>query len=389
MTAVRLERPPAGAAWTSRPAESVDGGFIVLELDKLEKARVSLNAGRRITEELDAGCPAPSYQAARAVELFIAGDWDDAIAEAKTGVGLADERRQAHRRILGRSVLSLVSLHRNDLSCAEDAADVTAAELAETGPQARVWAVWAHALVLEARGEITRALAELAGCWNMGAQRGLTLESRVVGPDLVRLALVAGDIPRARKVSARVAELAARYELASLAAASLRCLGLTEDDPAILLDAAEAHADRFSPLEQALACEDAGAAFARQGHADRGRSLLEHAVQIYQRLDARRDIARTEALLRGAGIRRGSRGLRNRPQVGWRSLTPAEHAVASLVAEGLSNPQIGHRLYVSPRTVQTHLAHVFAKLDIASRVQLAVEVTRHRGNEPDEGTGLA
>ena len=148
-------------------------------------------------------------------------------------MGLADERRQAHRRILGRSVLSLVSLHRNDLSCAEDAADVTAAELAETGPQARVWAVWAHALVLEARGEITRALAELAGCWNMGAQRGLTLESRVVGPDLVRLALVAGDIPRARKVSARVAELAARYELASLAAASLRCLGLTEDDPAI------------------------------------------------------------------------------------------------------------------------------------------------------------
>lgn len=54
-----------------------------------------------------------------------------------------------------------------------------------------------------------------------------------------------------------------------------------------------------------------------------------------------------------------------------------EHTVAGLVAEGLSNPQIGDRLYVSHRTVQTHLAHIFAKLDITSRAQLAAEVTRH------------
>jgi DNA-binding CsgD family transcriptional regulator len=53
--------------------------------------------------------------------------------------------------------------------------------------------------------------------------------------------------------------------------------------------------------------------------------------------------------------------------------------VARLVAEGLSNPQIGDRLYVSRRTVQTHLAHVFAKLSISSRAQLAAEVTRQGG----------
>ena len=50
------------------------------------------------------------------------------------------------------------------------------------------------------------------------------------------------------------------------------------------------------------------------------------------------------------------------------SLTTTEITVADLVAEGLSNPQIGERLYVSRRTVQTHLAHIFAKLGISSRV---------------------
>ena len=59
----------------------------------------------------------------------------------------------------------------------------------------------------------------------------------------------------------------------------------------------------------------------------------------------------------------------------------AERTVAGLVAEGLSNPQIGERLYVSRRTVQAHLAHVFAKLDITSRAQLAALATQHRGDQ--------
>jgi DNA-binding CsgD family transcriptional regulator len=163
--------------------------------------------------------------------------------------------------------------------------------------------------------------------------------------------------------------------------AALHCQGLVADDAEILHAAAGAYARGSRPLQLALASEDAGAAFVRQGQAERARPLLDQAMAIYERPHATRDIARTEAVLREAGIRRGRRGPRGRPQAGWRSLTPAERAVAGLVAEGLSNPQIGERLYVSRRTVQTHVAHVFAKLDLTSRAHLAAEVTRHRGSE--------
>jgi DNA-binding CsgD family transcriptional regulator len=53
------------------------------------------------------------------------------------------------------------------------------------------------------------------------------------------------------------------------------------------------------------------------------------------------------------------------------ALTPAEHRVAELAARGLGNRAIAERLYVTPRTVETHLTHAFAKLDIRSRAELA------------------
>jgi predicted ATPase/class 3 adenylate cyclase/DNA-binding CsgD family transcriptional regulator len=70
------------------------------------------------------------------------------------------------------------------------------------------------------------------------------------------------------------------------------------------------------------------------------------------------------------------RGERKRPTSGWASLTPMENDVTRLVAEGLGNKDIGARLFISPRTVQTHLTHVYAKLGVASRVQLVQEAGR-------------
>jgi predicted ATPase/DNA-binding CsgD family transcriptional regulator len=71
------------------------------------------------------------------------------------------------------------------------------------------------------------------------------------------------------------------------------------------------------------------------------------------------------------------RGERKRPASGWASLTPAERDVARLTCEGLANKEIATRLFVSPRTVQAHLSHIYTKLGIASRVQLVQESARN------------
>jgi DNA-binding CsgD family transcriptional regulator len=90
---------------------------------------------------------------------------------------------------------------------------------------------------------------------------------------------------------------------------------------------------------------------------------LEHALAEGRVLD------RAEAV---TWLRR-ARGARKRPRHGWESLTPTEVEVVRHAAAGLTNPEIGERLFVSPATVKTHLAHVYAKLGVRNRSQLAAE----------------
>ena len=71
-----------------------------------------------------------------------------------------------------------------------------------------------------------------------------------------------------------------------------------------------------------------------------------------------------------------ARGERKRPTTGWASLTPTERRVVELVAEGLTNPQIAQRMFVARGTVKVHVSHIFAKLGVSNRAELAALATR-------------
>jgi DNA-binding CsgD family transcriptional regulator len=73
---------------------------------------------------------------------------------------------------------------------------------------------------------------------------------------------------------------------------------------------------------------------------------------------------------------RRARGERKRPRHGWASLTPTELQVVALVADGLTNPQIASRLLMGRATVKTHLEHIFTKLGVHTRAELAAQVAR-------------
>jgi len=77
-----------------------------------------------------------------------------------------------------------------------------------------------------------------------------------------------------------------------------------------------------------------------------------------------------------------ARGERKRPSAGWASLTPTEERVVALAAEGLTNAQIAERLFVASGTVKVHLAHVFTKLGVATRAELAGAATRRSIERP-------
>ncbi|MEV8466270.1 LuxR C-terminal-related transcriptional regulator [Fluviibacterium sp. DFM31] len=78
------------------------------------------------------------------------------------------------------------------------------------------------------------------------------------------------------------------------------------------------------------------------------------------------------------GIISRMRGKRARPLMGWESLTPTERRVVSLAIEGLSNPEIAERMFIARGTVKVHLSHIYEKLEVRSRTQLAAKAVTEK-----------
>jgi DNA-binding CsgD family transcriptional regulator len=108
---------------------------------------------------------------------------------------------------------------------------------------------------------------------------------------------------------------------------------------------------------------------AENGDTQQAVDVFNRALELYAHAGATWDTGRVRGRLRALGVRRRLVSTR-RQGLGWAAMTDAELAVAQLVAQGMSNREVAERLFVSPHTVSGHLRHVFAKLEVNSRVEL-------------------
>jgi DNA-binding CsgD family transcriptional regulator/tetratricopeptide (TPR) repeat protein len=354
-------------------------GGCLHDTDRLAEGQVALQRGRRISEELGIKRELPLYYWGLAQGCLWLGEWDDALAECQACLELAGEYgMRLHGTVFSHSIHAVIAVHRGDLPDAEGAVAAAERELAATGPQLGWdWLLWANALLLEARGQPEGSLATLCRAWDTCTGQGLVSTLPLFAADLVRHAVGANDRHRAEQATNAIEELAGRNPgVTTLTGAALRCRGLVEDDAEVLVRAATAYRAGPRPLERALACEDAAWALGRVGRVGEARPLLEEATAVYEGLSASWDLARAAARLRSLGVRPGRRGPRKRPKSGWDSLTATELTVVRLITEGLSNPEIAERMFISRGTVHTHVSHILAKLGLGSRVALAAEASR-------------
>jgi DNA-binding CsgD family transcriptional regulator len=202
-------------------------------------------------------------------------------------------------------------------------------------------------------------------------------------PDLVRLALAAGDTATARAAAqAAGSDAATPAALPRQRAAAAFCQGQLADDVPALREVAEVYRRHGWPLAEAAALEEVAVRLARADDAGGARAALGEAARVYSGLGAGWDLRRADARLRAHGIRRGPRSLHRRPVNGWAALTPTEQRVAELVSQGRSNPDIAAELFMSRRTAQTHVSHILGKLELRSRLEI-MRVAAERRAAPD------
>jgi DNA-binding NarL/FixJ family response regulator len=177
-----------------------------------------------------------------------------------------------------------------------------------------------------------------------------------------------GDPKEARELAAEAVGLARKAGGSRGLGIALRVQGAVVEGLEgieLLREAAGLLATTRARLQHAYALADLGAALRRANRRRDAREPLREALDLAHRCGATplEERARTELAATGARPRKAVIS-------GVESLTPSELRIARLAAEGMTNREIAQALTVTAKTVETHLRHVFQKLDVASRTEL-------------------
>ncbi|TMM36421.1 MAG: LuxR family transcriptional regulator [Actinobacteria bacterium] len=313
------------------------------------------------------------------------GRWDDARTELAAAAELLGTDRQ--RMFWWHTVGALIAAHRGDSAVlATHLSEARALDIDLRLANANAGRLRAaQAIAAEAGGRPADALdALLAACTEPDSSpQSLVLEddSRPWLPDLVRLALAQGRPDVARAYTAACVADARVADRPGTAAAARRCEGLLDRNPALIESAIEEYERGNLVPFRARGYEDLAVLRAELGDLDGAQRASDAAAEGYVALEAAWDLRRARARLRPLGLRLNRYRIRRRPATGWEALTPTEIRVAELVAEGLSNPDIAARLHISRRTVETHVAHILAKIGGRSRMEIALAAP-DRGGSP-------
>ena len=374
-TAAESLGPRAGAQLTSYWTR----GVCLAELDRDAEADQAFEDALRMAGRgIGTDCLIWGYVCMARLR-FRQGHWDEALTQVQAGLDLSDPMDMGRHL---RGLAALIAVHRGDWNGAVGLLGALRGRWPGTWPEQQSGhaMTWARALAVQADGDIPAAAATLGEAWeeNIGKDQ-LRYLCHYLVPDLVALHLEAGNQAAARRAAISIREYAARRTAPALRRSARHACALVDGDAAQLLAVGDEYQQARRVLFAARAREQAAPLLAAVGQAQQAQTALRQAVAGYESLEADWDLARAHSMLRALGVYRGKTGPRRRPRIGWEAITETERVVAVLVAEGLSNPQIGARMYLSRRTVQDHVSSILTKLDIVSRVELAALVARRGG----------
>lgn len=315
------------------------------------------------------------------------GRLDDAGAALETSVRLANDAGSRVFVPLALANLAHIEALRDDPAKARSYLE-KARSLAEgTDPNLATDSdvLWARAVFDELDRNDAAALDSLERLRQQALAAGapglLTSYATNLAVPAIRIALRLGDVRLARQalstVEQGVAIMRDAFPIEPWNSALIAlCRSMVEGDALGAVRACDLIRDTDRPHLQAAACEAAGRLLVAAARPDEATELFQEAHSIWNDMGATRKSREMLAELRAIGVPGTYRTDPARPRRGWGALTPTETKVVGLVAQGLTYRAIGERLFISKRTVETHIEHIFRKLGMSTRHEVAAEALR-------------